>query len=61
MVSEKVKVVFDSDEHMYPLEGESEEQFEARMEKLRIERNKRMTDKEKQQVKDLLKKAGIED
>jgi len=39
-----------NEKHMYPLKGETEQQFQKRMDKLQKERDYRMTDKEKELV-----------
>ena len=55
MELDMVTVVFDSDEHMYPLEGESEKAFEDRMEILRTARASRMTEEDRYIVEQLLR------
>ena len=41
-------VVRFDDRHMYPLKGETEQQFQDRMDKLQEERDSKMNDKEKE-------------
>ena len=43
-------VVRFDERHMYPLKGETEQQFQERMDKLQEERDSKMTDKEKELV-----------
>ena len=58
-MSEKMeKIVLDSGS-MYPLKGESQEEFEARMTKLDIEREARMTDEDKRLSDELVALSKI--
>ena len=59
-MSDNMVVRFDekNERHMYPLNGETEQQFQERMDRLQEERDSKMTEKEKELVAktlDLLK------
>ena len=50
-----IEHIYDESDHMYPLEGEGDANFEKRMHKLDITRQARMTDDDRRKVADLLK------